>query len=79
MPRTRSARLVDAMSFETTLTVPTRDLRQFMNRLARAGFTVLDTGERISTDHGPDAEATVRLLHLSEAQIDHSCELGVSA
>lgn len=70
---------MDAKAFSTTLTVPTRDLNQFMSRLARAGFTVLDTGERISTDHGPDAEATVRLLHVAEVQIDHSCELGVSA
>lgn len=69
------------MAFETTITLPTTDLRLFMDRLARAGFTVLDTGERVATDAGDEAEATVRLLHVAVADVgdDVPCELGVSA
>ncbi|HEX2022959.1 MAG TPA: hypothetical protein VHH36_09595 [Candidatus Thermoplasmatota archaeon] len=52
-----------------------------MSRLSRAGFLVLDTGERVSTDAGDDAEATVRLLHVTVADVgdDVPCELGVTA
>ena len=69
------------MAFETTLTVPTRDLPQFMTRLGKAGFLVLDTGDRVSTEDGEDAEATVRLLHVTMADVGEHvpCELGVSA
>ncbi|MEA3201389.1 MAG: hypothetical protein QOE90_2817 [Thermoplasmata archaeon] len=52
------------MPFETTLTVPTRHARDFAQRLAHAGFLVLDRGERLMTDEGPDAEATLHVLHL---------------
>jgi hypothetical protein len=53
-----------ATTFSTTLTVPTRHVRELMARLAQAGFTILDTGERVSTDEGLDAEAMVHLVHL---------------
>lgn len=70
------------MAFETTLTVPTRDLPELTRRLSKAGFTVLDTGERIATDHGLDAEATLRLLHASYVDVEivepDACVLGVS-
>lgn len=69
------------MAFETTLTLPTPHLKEFMLRLSKAGFLVLDTGERIATDDGSDAEATVRLLHVTVADVvdESACELGVSA
>lgn len=68
--------------FETTLTIPTRQLREFTHRMSRAGYTVLDTGTRIMTDeHGPDGEATVRLVHMQNVELldPAHCELGVSA
>lgn len=67
--------------FETTLTVPTQQLREFMSRLSRAGFTVLDTGQRVATDDHPDGEATVRLLDVPMVEIvdPAQCELGVRA
>ena len=65
-------------AFETTLTVPTRHVRDLMNRLSRAGFTLLDTGERVSNDEGLDAEATLRLLHVVEVDLESPVELGVS-
>jgi hypothetical protein len=65
--------------FETSLTVPTAQLREFTRRLTAAGFTILDTGERVATDAGPEAEATLRLVHLVMPELDLKCELGVSA
>lgn len=67
--------------FETTLTVPTQHLTELTQRLAKAGLAVLDTGFRVGTDEGPDAEATVRLVALAQVQIvdPAACELGVSA
>jgi len=69
------------MAFETTLTVPTPQVRELMTRLARAGFLVLDTGERMTTDDGFEAEATLRLAHVSlaESDADASFDLGVTA
>lgn len=67
--------------FETTLNVPTLQLRELTARLTKAGFTVLDTGTRVGTDEGPDAEAIVRLLHIPLVEImdPSQCELGVRA
>ena len=67
--------------FETTLSVPTHQLPELTARLNKAGFTVLDTGLRVGTEEGPDAEAMVRLLQIPLVEIlDPSrCELGVSA
>ena len=68
-----------ARMFETTMTVPTRQLRELTSRLTKAGFTVLDTGQRIMTDEGPEGEATVRLVHLPTMQVDFAhADLGVS-
>ena len=64
-------------TFSTTLTVPTRHARELMARLASVGFTVLDTGDRVSTEDGPDAEATLHLVHLPEALDPEACVLGV--
>jgi hypothetical protein len=68
-------------AFETTLTVPTRHVHEIMTRLSKAGFTLLDTGDRISNDDGLDAEATLRLIHLGIPSLEEegSFELGVSA
>lgn len=68
-----------ATTFSTTLTVPTRHVKELMARLAPAGFTLLDTGERVSTDEGVDAEATVHLVHLPSVEcVDpDACVLGV--
>ncbi|HVL48322.1 MAG TPA: hypothetical protein VM889_07185 [Candidatus Thermoplasmatota archaeon] len=52
------------MGFSTTITVPTKDVKQFMNVLAHAGAVVLDTGERIHTDEGVSAEAYLNVLFL---------------
>ena len=67
--------------FETTLTIPTRQLREFTARMSKAGFTVLDTGTRVTTDEDVDGEATVRLVSIPLVEIvdpDH-CDLGISA
>ena len=67
--------------FETTLTIPTRQLREFTARMSKAGFTVLDTGTRVMTDEGVDSEATIRLVSIPIVEIvdPTHCELGVSA
>lgn len=67
--------------FETTLTIPTRSLREFIARMSKAGYTVLDTGARVMTDDGVDGEATIRLRALPTVEIvdPAQCELGVSA
>lgn len=67
--------------FETTLTIPTRQLREFTQRMSKAGFTVLDTGARVMTDEGADGEATIRLVSTPIVEIvdPAHCELGVSA
>jgi len=55
------------MGFTTTITCPTADVPALMKELARAGFLVLDTGHRITTDDGLFAEASLNLLRLPEA------------
>jgi hypothetical protein len=67
------------MAFETTLTVPTAHVHELMGRLSRAGFLVLDTGERIATDDGLEAEALLRLAHVTTPDLDAEVPvLGVS-
>jgi hypothetical protein len=58
------------MPFETTLCVPTRHVAELMNRLSGAGFLILDTGDRVATDDGPEAEATLRLLHVAPEETE---------
>ncbi|MFA5860356.1 MAG: hypothetical protein WDA16_01545 [Candidatus Thermoplasmatota archaeon] len=69
------------MAFETTLTVPTAHVPEIMGRLSRAGFLVLDTGERVSTEESLEGEALLRLAHVTIADVnpDGPIELGVSA
>lgn len=73
--------MAPSMAFETTLTVPTMHVPEIMGRLSRAGFLVLDTGERVSTEDSLEGEALLRLVHVTLAEIDPDApmELGVSA
>lgn len=48
-----------SMTRETNISVPTRDLPWITEALATAGLTVLDTGQRITTDEDLDAEAVL--------------------
>jgi hypothetical protein len=66
-----------APAFETILTVPTRHLPLLLPRLARAGLTVLDTGERMTTDDGLDAEATLFIADVARVEVDDAVPLGV--
>jgi len=54
------------MSFTTRMTLPARDVSALTALLTQAGFTVLDQGERITTDEGPDHEAA---LHVARFDI----------
>ena len=67
--------------FETTLTIPTRQLREFTQRMSKAGFTVLDTGTRVTTDEDVDGEATIRLVSIPTVEIVDPalCDHGISA
>jgi hypothetical protein len=65
------------LPFETTLTVPTRHLPLLLPRLARAGLTVLDTGERMTTDDGLDAEATLVIADVATVELDDAVSMGV--
>ncbi len=49
------------MTRETQITVPRDRVAWIARQLAQAGLTVLDTGERITTDAGVDAEAVLRV------------------
>ena len=66
-------------AFSTTLTVPTRHVKELMTRLSQAGFTLLDTGDRVATDEGHEAEATLHLLHAPTVELvdEDACVLGV--
>lgn len=55
------------MGFTTTITCPTKDVPVLMKELARAGFLVLDTGHRTTTDEGLFAEASLNLLRIPDA------------
>ena len=55
--------------FETTLTIPTRQLREFTARMSKAGYSVLDTGARVTTDEDVDGEATIRLVSIPTVEI----------
>ena len=65
------------MAFETTITLPTHHLPLLLPRLARAGLTVLDTGERMTTDEGLDAEATLVIADVATIELDEGVPLGV--
>ncbi len=66
-----------ATMFETPINVPTQHLRELTRRLTAAGFTVLDTGDRIATDAGPDTEASLVLLQLATVETPQ-VELGIA-
>lgn len=56
---------------ETKITVPTEDAEFISDALAEAGVAVLDTGQRIGTDEGPEAEA---VLCVAELETDPEAE-----
>lgn len=55
------------MPRETTITVPTDDLDFISDALAEAGLAVLDTGRRVTTDDGLEAEA---ILCIAEVGVE---------
>lgn len=50
------------MSFKVRADVPTEKLDEFMRVMGERGFTVFDTGDRISTEAGICTEATVEIV-----------------
>jgi len=53
------------MTRETTITVPTEDAEFVSDALAEAGLAVLDTGRRITTDDGPEAETVLTVADIA--------------
>lgn len=66
------------MSFETKISVPTRDLGRLKAVLANAGCIVLDAGERTTTEEGVGAEASVNVLFLETHDLE-AMPIGVRA
>lgn len=52
------------MPEETTISVPSEDVDWFTDRLTEAGLAVLDTGRRVTTEEGPEAEAVLCVAEL---------------
>lgn len=52
------------MTCETTVNVPTRDLRRLARALVERGCLVLDAGERTTPEGALDGEATLHVLVL---------------
>ncbi len=50
---------------ETRITVQQEEANWLIEELTQAGLTVMDTGERVTTDEGIDAEA---VLHVASFQ-----------
>lgn len=55
------------MAKETRISVRSEDVAWIAKRLARAGLTVLDTGKRVTTDRGVDAEAVLTVASFDGA------------
>jgi hypothetical protein len=64
------------MARETRITVACDDVDWLAERLAGAGLTVLDTGERVTTDEGVDAEAVLQVAALGGASTQGSSKQG---
>jgi hypothetical protein len=56
------------MPRETTITVPSEDASFIADHLADAGLAVLDTGRRITTEEGPEAETVLCVAELGAAE-----------
>lgn len=67
------------MSFETQISLPTRDLQQLTTLLRKAGWAILDSGDRTTTEDGVGAEATVHLAFFGEPSVGMVEECGVTA
>lgn len=52
---------------ETRISVPNEDVEWISTRLAKAGLTVLDTGERVTTEDGVGAETVLAVSSFEEA------------
>lgn len=52
--------------FQTRITAPVSDVEPLMEALADAGFMVLDSGERVTTEDALEGEATLELLDLPD-------------
>lgn len=56
------------MSEQTRITIPKGSLGWFTQALAEAGLTVLDTGERVTTEDGVGAEAVLHVVRFEAGQ-----------
>lgn len=54
----------ETSGLSTRISVPARHARRMMDELTRAGFIVLDRGERITTEDGLQSEASLDLVLL---------------
>lgn len=50
------------------LTLPTHDLQAFLRACEHGGWAAMDTGERIMTDEGADAEAILLVEPLAQVR-----------
>lgn len=56
------------MPEHTRITVDADDASWLADRLAESGLTVLDTGERVTTDEGVDHEAVLHVMDFETAE-----------
>ncbi|MHB8605947.1 MAG: hypothetical protein ACYDCK_11900 [Thermoplasmatota archaeon] len=54
---------------ESRITVPTRQVADWMSRLAASGALVLDTGERTTTEEAVDAEAVLVVRYFDAIEV----------
>lgn len=62
------------MTRETRISVPREDAEWIARSLAEAGMTVLDTGERVTTEAGVNAEAVLCVASF-EQQGEHEASM----
>ena len=67
------------MSFETQISLPTRDLQQLTTLLRKAGWAILDSGDRTTPEDGVGAEATVHVAFFGEPTVEVAEQCGVTA
>ncbi len=63
------------MSEQTRITIPTGSLPWFTEAMTDAGLSVLDTGERVTTEDGVGAEA---VIHLARFETDQAGEASIT-
>lgn len=57
------------MSQQTRITIPTGSLTWFTDAMNDAGLSVLDTGERVTTEEGVGAEAVIHVARFGSDQV----------